>query len=405
MAVLGAMIVILIVVAIATAIGLRGTHSIAATARTFEARRADGVFEKLEHDSRRVLALDARKERYDTLSDPWASAVVHTASAAGQGQARLRDVQGLFNLHDISFDPAVLAAGGDPTAPPAPDNHGARAAPDAGPEDNAAVGGALGGGLAVTPQGVGRSRRSPVASRSPGDGGAAEGGESMAMMALAAVPGVASAGLAGASGDQPDQGLALSPQQIALARFALLLRNLEIDEAVLPAILDWLDPDTDERFPNGAEDDFYSRHKPAYRTANRGFVDVSELKLVRGVDDEVFEKLRPFITVLPAATAINVNTAPLEVLMSLGPALDRATANMIIAARKVRPLRSVAEFRALPMLLGRPLVSQGLTVSSDFFSLEMDITSGLSSFAARTLLERNEGDNVQVLSRDKGFFE
>ena len=395
MAVLGAMIVIVIVVSIAASIGLRAMHSIAATARTFEARSADGLFEKLERESGRVLALDAHKERYDALSDAWATAVMKTAGAEGHGEARLHDAQGLFNLRDISFDAAVVAQSDAQTAPPAPD----------AADRDAALGSDQGSGLETAPHTVTRALGASGAAAPSVGGGAEQGSESLAMTALAAVPGVASAGMAGASGAQPGAGLVLSPQQIALARFALLLRNLDIDEAVLPAILDWIDADSDERFPNGAEDDYYSRLKPAYRTANHGFVDVSELKLVRGVDDEVFEKLRPFITVLPDATAVNVNTAPLEILMSLGPALDRATATMIVEARKVRPFRSIAEFRALPMLLGRPLVSAGLTVSSDFFTLEMDVTSGQSSLAARTLLGRSEGDNVKLLSRDKGFFD
>ncbi len=404
MAVLGAMIVIVIVVSIAASIGLRAMHSIAATARTFEARSADGLFEKLERESGRLLVLDAHKERYDGLSDAWASAVIKTAGAEGHGEARLHDAQGLFNLRDISFDAAVVAQSDAQTATPAPDAAADPSNPDAADGD-AALGSGQGGGLATAPHTIGRAPGASGAIAPAVGSGAEQGSESLAMMALAAVPGVASAGMAGASGAQPGAGLVLSPQQIALARFALLLRNLDIDEAVLPAILDWIDADTDERFPNGAEDDYYSRQKPAYRTANHGFVDVSELKLVRGVDGEVFEKLRPFITVLPDATAVNVNTAPLEILMSLGPALDRATATMIVEARKVRPFRNIAEFRALPMLLGRPLVSAGLTVSSDFFTLEMDVTSGQSSLAARTLLGRSEGDNVRLLSRDKGFFD
>ena len=404
MAVLGAMIVIVIVVSIATSIGLRAMHHIAATARTFEARGADGLFEKLERDSRRLLRVDARKERYDALTDPWASAVLKTAGLEGHGEGRLRDVQGLFNLRDISFDAAVVAQRGDQEALSDPDAGADPASPDPADGEDAALGGGAGGGLEPRP---GRSGRRAGASDtgSPAvDGRADPSGESAAMMALAAVPGVASAGMVGAAAAKPGEGLALSPQQIALARFALLLRHLDIDEAVLPAILDWVDPDTDERFPNGAEDDFYSRLKPAYRTANRGFEDVSELKLVRGIEPEVFEKLRPFVTLLPDATAINVNTAPIEVLMSLGPALDRATATMIVETRKVRPFRNIAELQALPMLLGRPLVSEGLTVGSDFFILEMDVTSGQSTLAARTLLGRNQGDDVQLLSRDKGFF-
>ncbi len=396
MAVLGALIIIVIVVSLAVSIGMRAMHSIAATARSFESRDADGLFEALEQDSRRVLRLDARKERYDALNEPWANAVLKINTPQGHGEARLHDAEGLFNLRDISFDAEVVAQGGGEAQNQ--QAQGDAATTPAANSENAALGGGIGG--ALTSARLAAGAKSPLAAP-----GAQQGGDSMGMVALAAVPGVASAGAAGASGGQSGEGLQLSPQQIALARFALLLRNLDIDDAVLPAILDWLDADTDARFPNGAEDDYYSRLKPPYRTANRGFADIGELKLVRGVDDKVFEKLRPFITILPDVTPINVNTAPLEVLMSLAPAMDRATANMIIEARKLRPLRSVAEFRALPMLLGRPLVSEGLTVGSDFFTLDMDVTSGQSVLAARALLARRDGDNVTLLRRDKGFFD
>lgn len=402
MAVLGALIIIVIVVSLAAAIGMRSMHAIAATARTFEARGADGLFEQLESLAQRELERDARKEHFDALSDAWAKAKFATASTAGRGQARLGDAQSLFNLRDIAFDAEVIAQG-----PNQARNQGQIDGGDTLPEtaaggEDAAVGGGLGGALGAAsggpgPQGIGRG-----AGRVGALGGA--GADNTGMVALATVPGVAAAGTVGAVGGPPEQGLVLSPQQIALARFALLLRTLEIDEAVLPAILDWLDPDSDERFPNGAEDDYYSKLKPPYRTANRGFADLSELRLVRGVNDEVFTKLARFVTLLPEPTAINVNTAAPEVLMSLSPALDRATANMIVEARKVRPFRSVEEFRALPMLIGRPLVSEGLTVGSDFFTLQMEVESGLSTLAARALLARRGADNVSLVTRDKGFF-
>ena len=403
MAVLGALIIIVIVVALAASVGMRSMHSIAATARSFEARAADGLFEALELDSQRMLRVDARKERYDALGDPWASAVLQVNTVQGRGEARLRDAQGLFNLHDISFDAEVVAqaaARAQLEDQPLPD---ATVEQAAGSQDTA-LGGAIAGGLLERPSAI-DGLRSPAQSPPRAAGGRQQTGDSIGMMALAAVPGVAASGAAGAVAAQGEQGLQLSPQQIALARFALLLRNLEIDEAVLPAILDWMDADSDERFPNGAEDDFYSRLKPAYRSANHGFADISELKLVRGIDDEVFAKLRPFVTVLPDVTAINVNTAPLEILMSLGPGMDRATANMVVEARKIRPFRTVAEFRELPMLLGRPLVSQGLAVGSDFFTLEMDVASGQLAVVARALLARRDGDNVLLLRRDKGFFD
>jgi type II secretory pathway component PulK len=407
MAILGALVVIVIVVSLASSVAMRGSHSIAATARTFEARNADGVFEALEREARRVLALDGRKEPYDAANEAWANTVLKTARDDGRGEAWLRDAQGFFNLRDIAFDADVIAQSGNqqPADEPSPDAEAEAAAAS----EEAALGGGVGGALA--PRRPLTAGAAPMVVPSAGVG--VKGGNSpvqresdaMGMVALAAVPGVASAGAVGAGPSQGGEGLQLSPQQIAVARFSLLLRTLEIDESVLPAILDWLDTDSDERFPNGAEDDYYSRMKPPYRSANRGLTDVSELKLIRGIDDEVYAKLRPFVTVLPSATAINVNTAPAEILMSLSPAMDRATANLVIETRKVRPFRSIAEFRALPMLLGRSLVSQGLTVGSEYFKLDMAVTSGQSALAARALLARRDGDNVTLVSRDKGFFD
>ncbi|MBX9606698.1 MAG: type II secretion system minor pseudopilin GspK [Gammaproteobacteria bacterium] len=393
MALLGALVIVVLVVALAASIGLRSAHGIAATARGFEARAATPLFEALEDEARRALTRDARGEAFDAEDDLWAQVPLLVERAEGRGNATLRDAQALFNLRDIAFTPDVIAAGGD--APPQADDTPPPPARDASAGEDAALGGGAGGGL--------ESRKRRIA---PGgaDDAAAPGGDSLAMMALASLPGVVGPGMptgAGAEG----QGLTLSEQQVAVARLALLLRTLEIDDAVLPAILDWLDADSETRFPNGAEDDYYMRQSPPYRAANRAFADVSELRLVRGIDAKTYEKLRKFVTVLPMTTPINLNTAPIEVLMSLSPAFDRSTAEMIEQTRRVRPLRSVAELMALPMVAGRPVVSEGLAVNSQYFNLRMQVRSGDSLFTARALLARPGGDAVTVLSRDKGWFD
>src|SRR5690606_28484584 len=87
----------------------------------------------------------------------------------------------------------------------------------------------------------------------------------------------------GADGDAAPTEETLSPQQIAIARFTLLLQALQLPPEILPAVLDWLDADGDTRFPNGAEDEYYTRLDEPYRAANGPFADVSELRLVRGI--------------------------------------------------------------------------------------------------------------------------
>ena len=53
------------------------------------------------------------------------------------------------------------------------------------------------------------------------------------------------------------------PDPIALKQFERLLSLLEIDPQLAGGVLDWLDPDTEVRFPNGGEDSTYAARHPA----------------------------------------------------------------------------------------------------------------------------------------------
>lgn len=96
-------------------------------------------------------------------------------------------------------------------------------------------------------------------------------------------------------------------------------------EAITAAITDWLDADSTETIPGGAEDITYSQQDAPYRAANTLFTSISELRLIRGITPEIYAALTAVDTnnhralcVLPAQnTAINVNMAPPAVLASL----------------------------------------------------------------------------------------
>jgi type II secretory pathway component PulK len=102
---------------------------------------------------------------------------------------------------------------------------------------------------------------------------------------------------------------------------------------------------------------------------------------------------------------ININFAPPEVLMALGPGIDRATADMLVSAREAQPFPAVDDFRAFPLLLGRPLLSDGLATASRWFALRMHASVGASEFAARTLLARAAPEQIMVIDRQRGFFD
>jgi general secretion pathway protein K len=122
--------------------------------------------------------------------------------------------------------------------------------------------------------------------------------------------------------------------QVALDQFQRLLLALGLDQRIAGATADWLDADQVEQIPDGAEDPLYSGFNPAYRTANRTILSASELAAVDGIDRVSFEILAPHVTALPGRTPINVNTATIPVLQSLGPNITQGEAESLVSLRE-----------------------------------------------------------------------
>jgi general secretion pathway protein K len=92
--------------------------------------------------------------------------------------------------------------------------------------------------------------------------------------------------------------------------------GLELDEAqaVTDALVDWVDED-DNVSLNGAEKDYYEKIGRTNQPFNRPFYDISEVRLVRGMD--LVEALRPdwreWFTVWSSG-ALDLNEAPAELI-------------------------------------------------------------------------------------------
>ncbi len=88
---------------------------------------------------------------------------------------------------------------------------------------------------------------------------------------------------------------------------------------IAAALGDWTDSDGQPRL-NGAEDEVYMAQTPGYLAANQPMQDVSELRLLAGMDAALYQRLLPFVCVQPDdALQVNVNTLRLPGRPAGGP--------------------------------------------------------------------------------------
>ena len=174
---------------------------------------------------------------------------------------------------------------------------------------------------------------------------------------------------------------------VQLAHFRRLLSLLGLRPELAGALADWIDADGEPQAQGGAEDETYLARQPPYLAANRPLADVAELALVRGYDDGVRARLRPFVTALPRFTAVNANTAAPEVLAAVVAGLGLDGARAIVAQRERAYFRGYGEFfRQLPPGLVVP--TEDISVSSDYFVATMRVTIGGAQARGTALLER-----------------
>lgn len=178
---------------------------------------------------------------------------------------------------------------------------------------------------------------------------------------------------------------------VQLARFRRLLAMLDLSPMLADAAADWIDADQLPQPQAGAEDAYYLSLPSPHLAANAPLADLAELALVRGYDDDTRARLRPYITALPGVTAINVNTAPAEVLAAVIDGLGLDAARTLVSHRARSPFRDIGEFSA--QLTGeRSLPEQDIAVSSDYFVAIMAVSiDGAQARGSALLARRGAG--------------
>ncbi|ASK88046.1 type II secretion system minor pseudopilin GspK [Sphingorhabdus sp. SMR4y] len=110
---------------------------------------------------------------------------------------------------------------------------------------------------------------------------------------------------------QQQEILTARPEGLAqFSRLMVMLGILDGDAAdIAESVADWIDSDL-VAAPRGAEDQYYLQQETPYRTANALIVDVSELRTIKGVTDDIYVRIAPWLCALPTTdlSPININT-------------------------------------------------------------------------------------------------
>ncbi len=126
-----------------------------------------------------------------------------------------------------------------------------------------------------------------------------------------------------------------------------LLRIHGLPEGISDAIADWVDEDRDPR-PDGAEAPYYQALSAPYLPRDGRFATLGEMGLVRGLSPAIVHGLSPHATVYGVDWGIDINAAPMEVLMALHDDMTAELARTVIERRRKKPFASVGELTEIP---------------------------------------------------------
>ncbi len=190
------------------------------------------------------------------------------------------------------------------------------------------------------------------------------------------------------------------PADSKVRQMRRLFELLNVDPNLVDGIMDWIDKNNDPYSTYGAEEDYYSRLNQPYHCKNGKLSVLSELYMVRGITDEVYEKISPYLTVYTVASGngpININTAEAVVLQSI-PSSDGFPIAKDLAQKIMdgRPIKTLDAFRGV---VGNDLVTSingYYAMRSDYFAIVSSGTVGGFVKTVRSVVKR-EGNSMTTV--------
>ena len=124
-----------------------------------------------------------------------------------------------------------------------------------------------------------------------------------------------------------------------------------------------------------------------------------------GLSPRSLSVLRPYITLLPVRTPVNLNTASAIVLFACIPSLDMAQAQRLVSARQTDHFRTLAQVTTLLGQTDKPLLADGQqSVNSRFFEVQGRLRLDQTVVEEHSVVQR-DGIEVKTIWRDRGVSE
>lgn len=201
-----------------------------------------------------------------------------------------------------------------------------------------------------------------------------------------------------------DEGGKLNINQVTEENLGKLFTALDFPQEqvriMVDSIQDWRSRG-DQARPYGAKSNYYLGLDPPYVARNGPLEAVEELGWVRGfLNSPVLPRLGQWLTVQPAGQALNINTAPLPVLLTMG--FPPEVARNILTTRQFQPFRNFQDIAQLGVPVQAGQFQQMSFMTSPFFTIKstgmVNKQGGKRTVKAIVRLDLSTASSWQILS-------
>lgn len=187
-----------------------------------------------------------------------------------------------------------------------------------------------------------------------------------------------------------------------------IVRAADISDSLLASnIAGWVDE-------NSPTMTYYTGRDEPYRNSGLAFADLSELKLVEGMDNESYNKLVPYLAALPADSRLNINGVTETIWRALVPEVDfslietiRSVDGVELSAILEGQEDEIREKFPQELLTSHSTYIRAVTVVGPHGTIDPDATDDVINriYARTSLLRWTEDEPVQVVRRRDGLDE